>query len=490
VKTRTDGIGRVGPSARVATVIVLVCGGVLGAHQAQVPDRTHPPAIGPAPALKLPALEKRALSNGLPVWVANTPKVPVAQLELVVRAGTGADPVQKFGLASLTADMLDEGAGSRSSLEIADAVDYLGAELTTGSATDASTVDLHVPVARLNDALPIMADVVIRPTFPQKELDRLREERLTAILQAQDDPEQLIEFAFPRIVYGARHRYGTGAIGTTASLKGFTVDDLRRFHDAQYRPSNALLVVTGDTSAEAVLPSLERAFGAWKGGESAAAPVPEKAAQLTARRMYLIDKPGAAQSQIRIGWVGVPRSTPDYFALRVLNTILGGAFTSRLNMNLREQHGYSYGAGSSFDMRRAAGPFYAAAGVQTDKTVDALKEFFNELRRIHDPIPDDEVRKAENYLALQLPRNFETTRRMASSLSQIYVYDLPQDFYQTYNERVHAVTSADLKRAADTYIQPDKFAVVIIGDLKKIEAGVRALNLGPVTVVRAEDVFK
>jgi len=211
---------------------------------------------------------------------------------------------------------------------------------------------------------------------------------------------------------------------------------------------------------------------------------------LTARRVFLIDKPGAAQSQIRIGWVGVPRSTPDYFALRVLNTILGGAFTSRLNMNLREAHGYSYGAGSSFDMRRGAGPFYAAAGVQTDKTVEALKEFFNELRRIHDPIPDEEVQKAENYLALLLPRNFESTRAIASSISQIFVFDLPADFYQTYNDRVHAVSSADLKRAADTYIQPDKFAVVVIGDLKKIEAGVRALNLGAVTVVKPEDVMK
>jgi zinc protease len=477
-------------SPRLAAVLVAAFAAIAGAAPQQAPDRTHPPAVGPAPSLKLPPIDKRTLSNGLPVWVVTTHKVPVMQLELVVRAGSGADPVQKFGLASLTADMLDEGAGSRSALEIADAIDYLGADLGTGSSSDALTVDLHVPVARLGDALPIMADVVMHPTFPQKELDRIREERLTSLLQAQDDPEQLIEYAFPRLVFGVTHRYGTASVGTAASLKGFTVDDLKRFHAAQYRPSNALLVVTGDAATDAVLPPLERAFGSWRGERGAPPPPPAKAPQLTTRRVVLIDKPGAAQSQIRLGWVGVPRSTPDYFALRVLNTILGGSFTSRLNMNLREQHGYAYGAGSVFDMRRGAGPFYAAAGVQTDKTADALKEFFNELRRIHDPIPEDEVRKAENYLAMSLPRNFETTRAMASSFSQLFVFDLPQDFYQTYNERVHAVTPADLKRAADTYIQPDKFAVVVIGDLKAIEAGVRALNLGPVAVVKPEEILK
>ena len=484
-------VPRVAPPARFATVIVvLICSAELGGQQPRGPDRLQPPALGPAPTLTVPAIDKRTLSNGLPIWIVRTHKVPLAQLELVVRAGSAADPLQKFGLASLTADMLDEGAGSRSALEIADAIDYLGAELSTNSTSDASFVDLHVPVARLAEALPVVADVVLRPTFAENELNRLREERLTALVQAEDDPEQLIEFAFPRIVYGAKHRYGTGAIGTAASLKGFTVDDLRRFHEAQYGPSNALLVVTGDVSADTLVPALEGAFGSWKAGMGAAAGVSEKPPQLTARRVFLIDKPGAAQSQIRIGWVGVPRSTPDYFALRVLNTILGGAFTSRLNMNLREAHGYSYGAGSSFDMRRGAGPFYAAAGVQTDKTVEALKEFFNELRRIHDPIPDEEVQKAENYLALLLPRNFESTRAIASSISQIFVFDLPADFYQTYNDRVHAVSSADLKRAADTYIQPDKFAVVVIGDLKKIEASVRALNLGAVTVVKPEDVMK
>ncbi len=456
----------------------------------QAPDRSKAPAVGPAPALHLPAIDKRTLSNGLPVWIMGVHKVPTVHLELAVRGGVAAETPGRFGTASLTAAMLDEGAGSRSALQIADEIDFLGADLSTSSSNDASYVDLHVPVARLPDALPIMADVVARPTFPEDELKRLREERLASLLEAQDDPEQLVQFAFPRVVFGASHRYGTTAMGTESSIKAIGAADLKAFHAAQYRPANALLVVTGDVTADAVMPLLEKTLGTWRGADAGAAARVPDAPQLTARKVYLVDKPGAAQSQIRIGWVGVPRSTPDYFALRVLNTVLGEAFTSRLNHNLREVHGYAYGASSRFDMRGSAGPFYAAAGVQTDKTVEALKEFFTELANIHQPIAAEELQKAKNYLALQLPRTFETERAAAGALAQAFVYGLPADYYETYGARVAAVTAQDVKRAADKYIQPDKFAVVIVGDRKTIEAGVRSLNLGPLTVIPAADIFK
>jgi len=465
---------------------------LLAAHAVaqQGPDRTKAPVPGAAPELHLPPIEKKTLSNGLPVWIVQQHKVPVVHVELVVRAGSSADPAQKFGLASLTADMLDEGAGSRSALEIADAIDFLGADLSTSSTSDASYVDLHVPAARLGDALPVMADVVARPTFPDAELKRIREERLTSLLQAADDPEELIQYAFPRLVFGPSHRFGTAFIGTAASLRSFTVADLKSFHTASYRPQNATLMVSGDVTEATVMPMLERTLGAWTGGTAGAPTALTDARQLTARRVYLVDKPGAAQSQIRIGWIGVPRSTPDYFALQVLNTVLGGSFTSRLNQNLREEHGYAYGAGSLFDMRRAAGPFYASAGVQTDKTADALTEFFKELTRIHEPIPADELDRAKNFVSLLLPRRFETTQTTANALAQIFVYDLPQDFYATFTSRVRAVTADEVKRAADKYVQPDKFAVVIVGDRKVIEPGVRALNLGAVTIVPTEDIFK
>jgi zinc protease len=455
----------------------------------QAPDRSVAPKPGPVAPLKVPDIQKRTLSNGLPVWIVELHKVPVVHATLVFKSGAAADPAGKFGIASLTAEMLDEGAGRRDALQIADAVDYLGANLSTSSTSDATFVDLHVPVARLGDALPIMADVALRPTFPQEELQRVREELLTSIVQAEDDPESLIQFAFPRLVFGPEHRYGTMSFGTAASLKGFHVADLSRFHSQHYVPSNAVLIITGDVTVTTAMSQLEAAFGTWKGAAVASASVPA-ARQLTTRQVYLIDKPGAAQSQIRIGWVGVPRSTPDYFALRVLNTVLGGSFTSRLNQNLREEHGYAYGAASSFEMRSAAGPFYAAAAVQTDKTSEALTEFFKELEAIRAPIRADELEKAKSFLALSLPRSFETTQRLAGSLAQVFVYNLPADYYATYTERVRAVTPADVQRAAERYIQPDKFAVVIVGDRKVIEPGIKALNLGPIKPVEISEVMK
>jgi zinc protease len=455
----------------------------------QAPDRTTAPKPGPAPSLKLPAIQKRTLSNGLPVWIVELHKVPVVNVTLAVRAGSGTDPVGKFGLANLTAEMLDEGAGSRDALQIADAVDYLGASLSSSSTSDAAFVELHVPVARLGDALPIMADISLRPTFPDAELKRVREDLLTSILEAADNPAALVQFAFPRLVFGPQHRYGTVSIGTAASIKALSIADLRQFHSTRYAPSNATLMVTGDVTPAAVVAQLETAFGSWKGAPSAAPQVPT-ASQLTARKVYLVDKPGAPQSQIRIGWIGVPRSTPDYFAVRVLNTVLGGSFTSRLNQNLREQHGYAYGASSSFDMRGSAGPFYAAAGVQTDKTAEALTEFFKELDAIRKPIPADELEKAKNYVALLLPRSFETTQTLAASLAQMFIYNLPADYFATFTDHIRAVTVADAQRAAERYIQPDKFAVVVVGDLKTIEPTVRALNLGPVTIVTIDEVMK
>jgi zinc protease len=454
----------------------------------QAPDRSKPPALGPLPALKLPPVEKRKIPGGPEVWIVGLHKVPTVHLQWVNPFGGGGNGEPM--LASLTAAMLDEGAGQRSALEIADALDYLGAELTTNSSWDAASVDLHVPVARLPEALPVMVDAIMRPTFPDAELDRLRKERLASLIEVEDDPEQLIRFAFSRLLYG-KHLYGTSMLGTAAALHAVTTADLRAYHARIYRPLNlSVLVVAGDVTADDVMPLISKAFGSLPGGDPNRVVTPPPA-QLDARHVYLIDKPGAAQSQIRMGWIGVPRSTPDFFAIRVLNTILGGAFTSRLNNNLREVHGYAYGASSSFDMRRDnAGPFFAGAGVQTDKTAEALKEFFVELTGIHQPVPPEELEKAKNYVALQLPRNFETTRDVAASLAQLRVYDLPADYYSTYADRVRAVTAADVKRVADKYIQPGKFAVVIVGDRKVIEPGIKALNLGPITVVDAAAVLK
>ena len=480
-----------------ATALAIVCAlavglavlgpASLGAQER--PDRSKPPALGPVARLTLPPIQKRMLTNGLAVWLVELHEVPLAQVNLVVQAGSNDDPASQFGVASMTAAMLDEGAGTRSALEIADAADFLGANLVTTASFDASAVRLNVPVRQLAQALPLMADVALRPTFPTAELDRLRQERLTAILQARDDPAAVIGPAFARVVYGTSHRYGIGATGATPTIKAFTPAQLRAFHTAMYQPGNATLIVAGDVTMTTVMPLLEKAFGSW----AAAAPVQRTAlpaaAQLTARRITLVDMPGAEQSQVRIGWIGVPRSTPDYFALQVLNTVLGGSFTSRLNQNLREEHGYTYGASSRFDMRLFAGPFLAGAGVQTDKTSESLKEFFKELDGIGTPISAEELTKAKNYLALGFPGDFETIGDLAARLEELAVYKLPDTYYNQYVQNIQAVTAAAVQQAAATYIQPGKFAVVVAGDRKVIEPGIQALNLGPMAHLSVDEVL-
>lgn len=475
---------------RLLVALMIACAAAMVSAQ-QAPDRSKPPVPGPAPSLKLPAIQKQKLSNGLAVWLVEHHEVPLAQIDLIVNAGSAADPIGKYGVGSLTAAMLDEGAGTRSSLQIADELEFLGANLSTTSSFDYSAVRLSVPVSKLNDALPLMADVSLRPTFPSTDLERLRKERLTSLLQARDNPAQLIQIAFPRMLFGPTHRYGTSANGLPAAIESLTAADLQTFYRAHYRPDNATLIVVGDVTAASIMPLLEKAFGSWKtqGVAPLVADVP-LAPQLKARHIYLVDKPDAPQSQIRIGWIGVPRSTPDYAALQVLNTILGGSFTSRLNQNLRETHGYSYGASSAFDMRRSAGPFLAAAGVQSDKTAPAVQEFFNELNGIVKPITDAELQKAKNYVALGFPAEFETTGDLARKLEELVIYNLPDTAYTDFVAAVNKVTASELQRLAARYIQPDKMAVVVVGDLKSIEGPIRQLGLGPVTVVSIDELFR
>jgi predicted Zn-dependent peptidase len=464
--------------------VISVAGG--GAQTS--PNRSTPPPLGPPPELNLPPIQKRALSNGLPVWIVEQHEVPLVQVNLLVKAGSGDDPAGKFGVASLTAAMLDEGAAAKSALQIADEVEFLGAVLTTTSSFDASGVRLNVPRARLQEALPIMADVALRPTFPEEELERLRQERLTALLQAKDDPASVGPLAFSRILFGPTHRYGTSALGTETTLKGFTTTDLRAFHRTVYHPANATLVVAGDVTADSVMAQLEQHFGSWRSDAAAARrSVVPTAPQPEASQIYIVDMPGAEQSVIRIGWVGVARSTPDYFPLEVLNTVLGGSFTSRLNQNLREKNGYAYGASSGFDMRLSAGAFSARANVQTDKTSEALREFFEELNAIARPIPPEELEKAKNFVALGFPGQFETIGSLSAQIEDLIVYSLPDTYFEEYVANIRRVTPEAVQKAAATYIQPKRFAIVVVGDRKVVEPGIRALDLAPVRIMSVEE---
>jgi predicted Zn-dependent peptidase len=455
---------------------------------AQAPDRSKPPALGPSPALKLPPIQRFKLSNDLPVVLMEKHGVPLVQINLLVKAGTAMDPAGKNGLASMTAAMLDEGAGPRNALQLADAIDFLGANLSAGAGQHTTAIALNTPLSKLDSALALMADVALRPAFAPDELNRQRKERLTTLAQWHDRPGTIASVMFNRSLYGEKHPYGLPALGDEKSLQSFRVEELKNFYSTYFRSNNATLIVVGEATADAILPKLEAAFGKWEAGNVPTATWPG-VAQVQKRQVWLVDKPGAEQSEIRLGRIGVPRLTEDYYALVVMNTILGGSFTSRLNQNLRETHSYSYGAGSDFDFRPLPGPFVAAAAVQTSKTDSALVEFVKELNAILQPVSDDELTRGKNYIALSFPQEFQSVGQIANQLAEMVIYDLPDDYFNNYVQRLLAVTKDDVERVAKKYLDPEKVAIIIVGDRAKIEKGVRALNLGPVQVMTVEQVL-
>jgi predicted Zn-dependent peptidase len=468
------------------SILLLASLADLPAH-AQHPDRSQPPKLGPPPALTLKPVQHLKLSNGLHVLLYEKHEVPLVHLDLVVKTGAVQDPAGKGGLASMTAALMMEGAGSRNALELADAIDFLGAQLNVSAGQHTTAVALHTPLARLDSALALMADVTLRPTFPAAELERKRTERLTTLMQWRDEPRALSSVAFNRALYGD-HPYGRYSIGDEAALRSFSPADVKSFYRGSFGPNNATLIVVGDVTVKTVLPKLEKAFGNWKNVTPSTVSLP-KINQVSGRRVILVDKPGAPQSEIRIGRIGVPRMTDDYYALTVMNTILGGSFSSRLNQNLREKHGYTYGAGTRFDFRPLPGPFLASAAVQTAVTDSSLIEFFKELRGILELVPQQELDRARNYVALSFPGEFQSVAEISSHLEELVIYGLPDDYFNGYIGHILAVTQGDVQRVARKYLDPEKVEIVVVGDRAQIEKNIEALKLGPITVMSIEDVL-
>ena len=458
------------------------------AGYAQAPDRSAPPAVGEAPDVVLPALQEFTLDNGMRVLLMEKRDVPLVQLNLLIGAGTARDEPASPGIASMTAAMLDEGAAGRSALEIADAFEVLGARFGVGAGTHSSSMSLRAPSQRLADALGIAADVMLRPDFPDAELDRLREERLTSLLRRYDEPNAIASTLFSQTLYGADHPYGRDDAGTVASLRAMTTQDLRAFHQRFYRPNNVTAIVVGDIDRATAERLLERTFGEWERGDVPRERIAD-AEQVSGRMIHLVDKPGSAQSVVQLGRIGVPRSTEDYFALEVMNVILGGSFTSRLNQNLREDKGYSYGARSAFAWLPFAGPWSASAAVQTQSTGPAIAEFMKELRAMHEPIPDDEVERARNFLAMRYPAGFQSVAGIAGRLGELVQYGLPADYFNRYVANVLSVTNDDVERVAREYIDPENVTIFVVGDREVIEQQVRDLGLGDIRFLEVTDVF-
>jgi zinc protease len=451
----------------------------LQAEAAETAWRAAQPAPAAASSLALPVPQRFTLPNGLTVLLLEQHKLPVIAANLYVLRGSEANPAQLPGLASFTADMLDEGTTTRSALKLADDVAQIGATLGAGSSSDTSSVSIAALRRNADAAFDLLADVAQRPAFADAEIERLRNERITTLLQQRDDPRALAARVFNRVVYGPAHPYGYIELGTDASLKAITRADLEQFWKAGYVPGNAALVVSGDITADDLRQLAERHFGKWAG---VATDVQLPGAPVAAGRMVIVvDKPGAPQTALRIGQVGVPRSNPDYVPLEVMNTDLGGLFSSRINMNLREQHGYTYGAKSYFAYRRGPGPFYVGTSVRADATAPAVREIFNELERMRaTTVTEDELRLARDSFARSLPGLFETTADSVGSVGQIYIYGLPLDYYGTLPASIDKVGAADVQRVAQQYLAPERMAVVAVGDRKLIAPGLVSLKLGPV----------
>jgi len=479
-------------NSRLAPTGVLVAISIVAAS-GQARDRTRRPDAGSSQSLT-PVILKRQLSNGLPVWIVEQHELPVVQMSLQVLTGTDAEPMGKYGIGSLTSAMLTEGAGSRSAVDIADALDVLLANLSASSSVDSSSLQLYVPVERLADALPLMADVAERPTFPKQELERLRQQRLVTLRNGRDDPDTIAALAFARAIYGPTHRNAAAQIGTADSIGALTPDDLKAFHRSAYRPGNSTLIVVGDVAPDRLLPLLETHFGKWQAGrvndvihEPAHEPAP--ALRRPPRQLMLIDMPNAPQSRILIGGMGASTSMSDFFPIQVLNTVLRGRFSLGRNPALRD---YTTGVRSGFDLRKSAGPFIVAAAAQTDKTAESLSELLNELTGMLKEIPADELARAKDDIALHFPKTFEATGRMSSrlqALESLVVYGLSDDYYSRYVPEIKAVGAVDVQRMAQQYIQPDNLAIVIVGDRKTIEPPIRALKVGTIKDVSIDEVF-
>jgi zinc protease len=443
--------------------------------------RKGAPKPGVASALHLPVPEKFKLSNGLTVLYSERPGLPLVAANLVLHAGSGVNPVERPGLASMTARMLQQGTTTRSAPQIADRAADLGATLNSGAGTDTTTISTRSLSRNFPDALELLADVALHPSFPQAEIERVRSERLTGIVQEKDEPFSLATRVLDAALYGARHTYGYPDSGTTESVKAISRDDLENFWKQNYFPDDAALVVTGNIKLAALKPMLERQFGAWKPGRPT--PLATGSPETTDAKLILVDRPGAPQTTLVCFSMGLPRSTPDYAPVEVMNADLGGLFSSRINMNLREAHGYTYGAFSFFAYHRAPGPFIAGGDVRTDVTAPATSEVFNELKRMRDTqMTPAELLLSKDSIARSLPGRFERGTEAAASFAELFTYDLPQDYYSTLPDRVNAATIEQAQAMAKKYILPEKMIVLAVGDRAKIEEDMKKLNLGKMEI--------
>ena len=444
-------------------------------------DRTSLPPLGELAPFRFPEIRRRALASGLRVWTIEHRAVPLISLLLLVRRGSAADPQGREGLAAMVGDLLDEGCGDLDALAFHEALGRIGAQLDTEVGSDATLLGLTVLSRYADRGAAILAEMSRSPRLDQRDFERVRDLRLNRLVQIRDMPPALADRAFTELVYRG-HPYGHLSIGSESGLRSMTVDEVRTYHAGAYVPSNVTVIVAGDGTHTDLLALAERAFGGWPTGDT---PMPDDSASLMAppppaTRLGVLHKAGAAQSELRMGHMSVARRAPDYLHLLVLNMVLGGQFVSRINMNLREDKGYTYGARTSFDARRGPGPFLLQASVQSDATVAAILECVAELTAVRDerPVTREELETGRAALTRGYPRNFETAEQVARAAAQMALHDLPEDYYTTFVPGVLALDEQAVTDAARRHLDPARLLTVIVGDRDRIAASLEELGLG------------
>lgn len=439
-------------------------------------DRSIAPEPTAPRPYTFPRITRATLDNGLRVLVSENHNAPLVSLRGLVRSGADHDTALSAGLASITADLLDEGAGQRDAIALAEDVGILGGSLGTGADWDASYVSLDVLARTAEPALEIFSDVAARATMPEDGLERVRVERLNELLQQRDEPGSIAGKRFAALLYGSG-TYGNSVSGNVDSVARITLDDVRRFYGQHFLPNNSSVVVSGDIDPERALDLVQNALGGWKRGP---APPPTKVSprRIESSRVYVIDRPQAVQSEIRVGHLGVARSCQDYFSISVMNSLFGGVFNSRINLNLREKHGYTYGARSQFAFRRNAGPYVLAAPVRNEVTLESVTEILGEMRRIRTgDVEDRELDDVKSYLIGVFPASVQTASDIAGRLLDIELYGLPEDYFDHYRENIAAVTKEDVERVAKTYLDPDHVIIVIVGNATQIREPLGTLGM-------------
>jgi zinc protease len=444
-------------------------------------DRSGLPQLGELPPYQFPEIRRGSLASGLRVWTIEHRAVPLISVLVLIRRGSAADPAGREGLAAMVGDLLDEGCGDLDALAFHEALGRIGAQLDTEVGSDATLLGLTVLSRFADRGAALLAEMTRRPRLDKRDFERVRDLRLNRLVQIRDMPPALADRAFTELVY-RDHPYGHLSIGSESGLRTMTLDDITRYHAAAYGPDNVTVIAAGDGSHEDLAALVGRVFSDWTSGH---ATLPDDSAALAmpsapTARLCLMHKAGAAQSELRIGHMSVPRSAPDYLHLLVLNMVLGGQFVSRINMNLREDKGYTYGARTSFDARRGPGPFLLQASVQADATTASIRESLREIADVRSsrPVTGAELETGRAALTRGYPRNFETAEQVARAAAQMALHDLPADYYSTFVPKVMALDEAAVTDAARRHLDPDRMLTVVVGDRERVGASLEELGLG------------